>query len=67
MTSHTQCVATHTLDSDLIDEPAPANTQAHRHTHQPGGHTDLIIITPARMGRSSSAAMTLAIGSKSDD
>lgn len=65
MTSHTDSVATHTPDSDLIDEPSPANTEAHGYshthaqTHQSGGHGEPIIITLAGMGNGSSAAMTL--------
>lgn len=34
MTSHTDGVAVHSLDSDLIDEPEPANTETHTHTHR---------------------------------
>lgn len=33
MTSHTDSVVTHTPDSDLIDEPSPANTEAHGYSH----------------------------------
>ncbi len=33
MTSHTDSAATHTLDSDLIDEPSPAHAEAHMRTH----------------------------------
>lgn len=60
MTSHTDSVAMPTPDSDLIDEPSPAKTEAHTHAHQSGGHGEPIIITPAGMGSGSSAAMTLA-------
>lgn len=33
MTSHTGGIAAHTPDSDLIDEPSPANTDAHGYSH----------------------------------
>lgn len=57
MTSHTDSVATHTPDSDLIDEPAPANTHTHTQTHQSGGHSGPIIIT---QWAAAAAAVTLA-------
>ena len=60
MTPRTDSVAVHTLDSDLIDEPAPANAAVRTHArararaeaHQSGGHGDPIIIAPAVMAAS---------------
>lgn len=70
MTSNTDSIAAHTVDSDLIDEPAAANTVAHTHTQMLISQrvtVTPIIITLAGMGNSSSAAMALAIHGESDD